>query len=352
MSISHIAQVLPSVLPSQEDFTTDSLDALAKRFEAEESQEHPDVVVPMNGLRFLNDGSLAVPGRDGSFALNEWSKRQLASLVGVRWGVWFARMDATDQAAEINKRLWSSSRSLKVRTTQVAPKSNGVAGTVRALVSPTFSPLPDSQLLELLRTALEPVETELRVVRAHVTEQSASYVVAVGKAFRPGDDHEVGDLWGGITIRNSGVGFAAAVIVASFTRLLCKNGMTAPVPDAVLLHRAHRAFDLEKVRTRLIERLKGLPGKLADAARALVASRRSRIDDPRPAFLEILRAAHVSRKFLPELERAYEAEPALKGSAFGVSQAVTRAAQSRSPEERFDLETAAGEHISNLFRSN
>jgi hypothetical protein len=127
--------------------------------------------------------------------------------------------------------------------------------------------------------------------------------------------------------------------------------MTAPIPDALLFRRTHRAFDLEKLRDALIERLRDLPGKLADAAHALVSSRASRADDPRATFLEILRAARLPRKLLPELERAYEAEPRLKGNSFGISQAVTRAAQDRPAEERFDLERAAGEYIAHLSRT-
>lgn len=260
MSISHISEVLPAVVPLH--VGRRSFQELVEEFEANESLENPDAVVPLKKLWFLNEGTLAIPGLQGPFAFTDWSKRQLAALVGVRWDRWFARMSPEDQAAEVNKRLWSSEESLRVRTSRVAVSGNGVAGIVRALVSPTFSPLPDSQLLGLLKEALEPVESELRVIRSAVTDRSATYVIGVGRTFRPGDDHEVGDLWGGLCIRNSGVGFAAAMIVASFTRLICKNGTTAPIPDALLFHRAHHAFDLKKVRETLVERFRELPGWL------------------------------------------------------------------------------------------
>jgi len=60
--------------------------------------------------------------------------------------------------------------------------------------------------------------------------------------------------------------------------------------------------------------------------------------DTKAAFQEVLRTARLPLRLLPELEQALEAEPALRGTAFGVSQAVTRAAQSQKPEERFRLE--------------
>lgn len=318
-----------------------TLEHLRDEFARRESFENPDVTVPTRALRITESGTLAVSGLGGAFAFTDWSRRQLASIVGVRWDRWFARMNPGEQAEEVNKRLWSSEQKLKIRTSR-SGSPNGVAGVVNALVSPTFTPLPDSQVLDLVHEALAPVEPTLRVVRHFVTDRTTSFVVGIGKPFRPGDDKDVGDIWGCLYVRNSGVGFAAVSFIASLTRLLCKNGMVAPIPDASLLHRAHRSFDLEKLRKLLGERLRELPGRLADAGRVLVASRRERVVDARAALEEILKTAHLPRKLVPELERAFEAEPTLKGSAFGISQAATRAAQAMSPEDRFELERAAG----------
>jgi hypothetical protein len=313
-----------------------------------EALENPDVVVPLRELKLNDDGTLAIPGEDEGFELSGWAKGQLASLVGVKWDRWFGRMDRAGQATEINLRLSSFDARLRVRT--VRTDADSTRAVVRALLTPTFSPLRDSELLGLLREALEPVDPELRIVRSHVTERSVSYVIGVGRAFTPGDDHKVGDVWGGLLVQNSGVGFAALNIVANFTRLLCKNGMTAPIPGAVLFRRAHRSFNLERLRDALFERLRTLPGKLAEAANALVASRQHRVDDARVAFEEILRRARLPLRLVPDLEQAHEAEPSLRGSAFGISQAVTRAAQNRSPEERVQLEHAAGAYVADVAR--
>jgi hypothetical protein len=269
-------------------------------------------------------------------------------LVGVRWDRWFAQSNPREQALEINKRLWSSDAKIRVRTSRAVPSTNGTKGTVRALVTPTFTPLPDSVVLGLLRDVLEPIEPDLTVLRSSVTCMSTTYVIGVGKPFQPGDDHEVGDVWGGLTVHNSGVGFSAASIVASFVRLICTNGMRAPIPAAVLLRRVHRKFDLQKLRSLLFERLQELPGNLGRAAQVLVDSRNHRVSDVKVAFVEFLRHARLPLRLLPDLERSHEAEPAIRGTMFGVSQAVTRAAQSMSPEERFALESAAGEYLSHI----
>lgn len=325
-----------------------SIDSLLLRFRSMEALENPDAIVPLRELKLNDDGTLAIPGEGEGFELSGWAKNQLAALVGVKWDRWFGRMDRAGQATEINMRLSSFDARLRVRT--VRTNAESTRGVVRALVTPTFSPLRDSDLLGLLREALEPVDPELRIIRADVSERSVSYVLGLGRAFTPGDDHKIGDVWGGILVQNSGVGAAALGIVANFTRLLCKNGMTAPIPGAVLLRRAHRSFNLERLRDVLFERLRTLPGKLAAAADALVASRQHRVDDARIAFEKILRCAGLPLRLVPDLEQALEAEPALRGTAFGISQATTRAAQKRSPEERVQLEHAAGAYVADLVR--
>ncbi len=114
----------------------------------------------------------------------------------------------------------------------------------------------------------------------------------------------------------------------------------------------HLRADMDRLRDALFEKLRELPGKLANAAHALAASRERRVADAKAAFQEILRTARLPLRLLPELEQAFEAEPALRGTAFGISQAVTRAAQSQKPEERFRLELAAGAYVEEVSKSH
>ena len=57
----------------------------------------------------------------------------------------------------------------------------------------------------------------------------------------------------------------------------------------------------------------------------------------------LLVGAKLARRLLPDLLRAYEAEP--HASAFGVAQAITLAAQGMTPELRLELETLAGSYL-------
>ena len=119
-----------------------------------------------------------------------------------------------------------------------------------------------------------------------------------------------------------------------------------------LLKRAHRAFDLDRLRETLSKRLRELPGKLSRAGDVLARSRSHLVENPAEMFLAILRSAHLPVKLMVEIAEAYDEEPSLKGTAFGISQAITRAAQRMSAEVRFELEQAAGDYLRNLSRPN
>ena len=344
----HISEVLPRVVSG----THRSPDDLLREFEERESLENPDAVVPMKALRLTVDGTLALPefGMRDAFTFTPWAKAQLANIVGVRWDRWFAKKNSTDQAREVNSRLMESEQLLRVRTNRVVSDPGRAQGTVTALLSASYTPLPDTAVLRLLMTALREVEPELRVAYAASTDRSTSYMVVLGRPFRPNDDHQVGDIWGGISVRNSGVGFASFRVFAGLLRLICKNGMTAPVEGALLLKRAHRSFDLSKLAETLAKRLEGLPGRLALAGRVLSDSRHALVPAPGEAFVAILRAARLPVKLAVQIAEAYDEEPSLKGTAFGVAQAATRAAQTMSAEMRFELERAAGEYLTEFSR--
>jgi hypothetical protein len=170
-----------------------------------------------------------------------------------------------------------------------------------------------------------------------------SYVVKIGAEYRVGGPGEVGDVWGCLLLRNSGVGFASLLITSFLHRLVCRNGLTAPLPDAVLLRQRHRHLDGAKIDALLIEKFASLPGRLQRGAELLAASRDRRVDDVSIAIRQLLEARRLSVKLLAPILAAYDREP--HASAFGVAQALTLAAQKFSPEVRLDLERTAGEFV-------
>jgi len=317
-----------------------TLPELTERFTAEESADNPDVTLAVRDLRLSPEGTLAVPGL-GDFTFTDWSRRQCASLLGLRWDKWFENAGPREQADELNRRFARGIGSVKVRTRRTI--DNAEPGLVRAIVSPGYSPIADAEVAGLLAQALAPSDHAQRLIRCDVTDRTASYVVAVGEPYKMGGPGDVGDVWGGLLVRNSGVGYASLFISLHLTRLLCRNGMTAPMPDALLLKRRHRGLDMGKLKDILIERLGDLPGKLRQGAEILRQGRTRIISNIETELRSLLLSARLPMRLLPDLLSAYREEP--EETAFGISQAATLAAQRLTPEERVALERATGHYL-------
>ena len=100
----------------------------------------------------------------------------------------------------------------------------------------------------------------------------------------------------------------------------------------------------------MLERLAPLRNAFRRAARVLVEARGARVSDATVIFRQLLEAARIPIKaFLPVVERAYAAEPALEPSPFAIRQALTRAAQVAEPAARDELERVAGAYLASLY---
>lgn len=70
------------------------------------------------------------------------------------------------------------------------------------------------------------------------------------------------------------------------------------------------------------------------------------IPDVSNAVIGLLQQANLPMRYLDPIMVAYGREP--KPTAFGVSQAVTLAAQKFSPEERLEFEQVAGRYLGSV----
>jgi len=321
---------------------TRTLPDLVEQFEEEEEQHNPDAVVPLSQLRATPEGLIDVPGA-GACALTDWSQRQMASLLGFRPHRWFENASPQDRADELHRRLARASGDVRARTTRALDTGVEADATLRALVTPGYSPVEDGQVGRLVIAALRHVDGEMKLIRVDVTDRSTSFVVAVGRPYKIGGDGQIGDVWGGLMVRNSGVGFASLLMVAHLVRLVCRNGMICPIADSVLLRRRHRAIDDSRLRWQLADRLEQLPGMLRHAGEVLRESAARPVENVEATVRAILDQARLPQRLVAPILQAHAVEP-LPG-AFGVSQAVTRAAQLFSPEERLELEQAAGAYL-------
>jgi hypothetical protein len=328
-------------IPSPEARTLGELHAVLRILE---SRENPDAVLPLSELKVDEQGLVTIPGH-GGFALTEWARRQLAARLGIQWDRWFALLGGAERAAELNLRLARSPERVRLRTATFHDPDHGhKVPTLRAFVTPSYSALSDALLAEMLSDVLR--GTDAAIGQLSITDMTLTYAVSVGKPFRPGGDGHVGDVQGGLLVRNSGVGYAGLNIAAHLKRLVCLNGMMLPVKDPTLLACIHRGVDAGKLRARLAERAHDIGGAFSRGAERLLAGRRYRVDDREAVFLALLSRARVPRKRLEALEAAYQTEP--EANAFGIVQAVTRASQDFAPELRYDLERAAAGYLAGL----
>lgn len=319
----------------------ETLDQLHRALSVIESAENADTLLPLRELRISDAGLITIPG-NGDYILTDWARRQLAQTLGVKWDRWFALLSDGERAEEINKRLDRSPGEVRLRTADWRdPDSDVAVPVLRAFVSSRYTPYSDAALAGLLA---EVVGTKKHAVsRISVTDMTVSYALYLDHPVRPGADAKVGDLQGGIFVRNSGVGYASLAVTAHLMRLICLNGMMMPIEEPTLVSAVHRNASVDKVRQRLADRAKVIGGAFAEGANRLLASRHRDVTDREAAFLEILKDAHLAKRHVPALEAAYNREP--EPTAFGIVQAVTLAAQSFAPEPRYELERAAANYL-------
>ena len=321
------------------DVTT--LDDLCARFEQEEAANNPDATVALDGVRMTAEGTLRLPAVSGEFALNDWSRRQLAKVCGLSWDRWFENAPPIDRAEELNRRLARASGTVCVRTTSHVADGVEGNGTIRAFVSTDYSAVSDALVARVLHDALRGIEDHVRIVRYAMTDLSTTFVVRVGDKLTP--SAEVGGLEGCVYVRNSGVGYARLVVGLLLNRLACKNGLIVSLPGATLVRAAHRFLDAARISERLTEGLRDLPAKLHRGARELAEATHAEVANVELELRDVLREARLPLRLVTPVMAAYAREP--RPTRFGIVSALTLHAQEETPEVRHGLERAAGLYL-------
>ncbi len=330
---------LSPVSPIPKEDTT--LAGLVERLEARDAEALPDRTVQLTKVRMTVDGTLVIPSVQGSYALTEWARGQLSRAVGVNWERFFQNARPTDVAEEMNRRFARATETVKLRSVSRISDDTEATGTITALVSSDYSPVPDALVGNVLRDALSSLNHDTKILRCTTTDLSTTYVVRVGERLTP--NAEVGAVEGCLYVRNSGVGFARLVVGLLLHRLACKNGLIVSIPGATLVRSVHRGIDIEKVRERLVAGLQGLPERINRSVKMLADSTHVEVANAELEVRDLLREARLPLRLVPSVMAAYLREPIR--TRFGVSQALTLAAQSESPEVRFELERAAGLYL-------
>ena len=325
-----------SIVPLPKEDTT--LAGLVERLEVRDSEANPDRTVSLNKVRMTTDGTITIPGAYGTYALTDWARGQLSRTVGLNFERYFSNARPTDVAEEMNRRFSRATETVKLRSVSRVSESTEATGTITALVSPDYSPVPDAVIGNVLRDALASVNHDTKILRSTTTDLTTAYVVRVGERLTP--NAEVGAVEGCLVVRNSGVGYAKLLVQLMLHRLACKNGLIVSLPGATLVRAVHRGIDLGKVRERLSERLRGLPERINTSARLLAESTKIEVANVELEVRDLLRESRLPLRLVPVIMASLLREPG--NSRFAVVQAVTHAAQSQDPEVRWAMERAAG----------
>jgi hypothetical protein len=299
----------------------------------------PDQIMPISRLRATDDGFIEVPGV-GMTNLTQWSRRQLAGILGIRWDRWFSEdlVVPADRAAEINLRFRRSSDSLKIRTRRWAADEEAKGEAVlRAFVSPTYAPIDDLQVFEKLNSMLGSRVEELCFVRLDVTDESSQYAAVnrqdVDLGIAKPDRHRNGFL-----IANSETGSRSLTILVWIWRLVCTNGLVAP--ESSVFRMVHRRQKDGVMQAKLARAVRLLPEYWSRTEQTLRNARQDPVEDPGAALEVIVSTYPQLRAISDSVYEAYDQDP--EPNRFGLIQAITRAAQKLRPEDRLTVEEFAG----------
>ncbi len=311
-------------------------------FEQREQLQNPDEIVPAHAVTMTGQGTIQTPSGQ-NLALTDWSRSQLSTLLGVRWDKWFSRASGEERADEVNRRLGRMGDiPLKVRSSRAA-EAIDADGILDGIVSPSYTPIQDSQIARLVAGSLTLHEHDLKVIRNFSTDRTISYVVAVGKP--QGRGGVVGEMWGGVLIQNSGVGYSSLSIEAHVVRLICKNGMKA-IDRANIVHKRHRGLDMNMIAEQIFEGVRRLPGTISRTLDLIDHSTRIDVGDVEGEVRRLLQQSRLPLRHAAPIMAAYNDEPIR--TAFGITQAVTAHARDVSSEERVELESAASAYLASV----
>jgi len=301
----------------------------------------PDQIVHLADLRMTPETLVALP-TGVTYALNPWARKQLASMLGLRWDRWFQSASGEECAEEVNRRFSRLPGEIKVKAWRDSDdRANGVA---RAFLAPTFNPIGDARIFERMHLMMRGLLDEYRFTRVTWTDATTHYSAVHLEGI---DVDGRGDLHHpGFHLRNSEVGASALSLDDYLLRLVCTNGLMVRVGGKRSLYRTHRAIEDDALAAALVIAIGRLPERAQKVASWLVAAKGLVIPHPDDAVEAVLGdSAEVPKSVVAEARRL--ALVAGDATRFGVVQAITRAAHeaNRDHDVRFAMERLAGEFL-------
>lgn len=301
-----------------------------------------DVVVPLAEVRLTAAGTVDVP-RLGERALNEHSRKQLATLLGLNWRRWHTLTTPAERSEEAARRFARKGGSVRLRI--------GGDGTLRALLPASFRPIEERRVFELLYRTARGLFDEARFVRvafgaevSHFTAARVASALVGDVALRPGwhlamsetgaGALSVDDAWTDLgTSRWSG---------AAPTTLLCA------LDGKRTFYRTHRPITDEQLAAALTVALGWAEERWTREMARFNAACLAPVPHPGAAVEALLAESPDVPKASLDAALARLGQPVDGAHApttrMGVARAVAQAAPEENPAARFAMERRAGDY--------
>ncbi len=299
----------------------------------------PDRVVHVADLRMTPEGHVELPGGT-RYCLNDWARKGLASMLGLRWDRWFQSASGEERAEEVNRRFSRIPGEKKIRAWR---DDTGVAhGVARAFVPSGFTAIDDARIFERMHTMMRGLLDEYVFTAVQFTDTTTHYTAAHAEAFDLDGDR----LHPGFHLRNSEVGASALSLDDHWLRLVCTNGLTVRVGGKRSFYRTHRSIEDDQLAAALVIAVGRLPERWQTSFAWMQAAKSMTVPHPDDAIAAILGdSAEVPKGMLEEAQRAVLRVGDF--TRFGIVQAVTYAAHAanQNPDIRFAMERLAGDYL-------
>jgi hypothetical protein len=290
-------------------------------------------------LKMTPEGHIELPG-GLRYRLNDWARKGLASMLGLRWDRWFQSASGDERAEEVNRRFARTPGEKKIKAWK---NPEGEAhGVARAFLAPTFTPIDDARIFERMATMMKGLMDEYRFTSVQFTDSTTHYTAVHVEAFDIDGDR----LHPGWHLRNSEVGASALSLDDHWLRLVCTNGLMVRVGGKRSLYRTHRAIEDDQLAAALVIAVGRLPERWNITFEWMRAAKHIVVPHPDDAVEAILGdSAEVPKALLEEAQRLVLRDG--DSTRYGVVQAITLVAHqtNKDPDVRFAMERLAGDYL-------
>ncbi len=299
----------------------------------------PDRIVHVADLRMTPEGHIELPGGT-RYRLNDWARKGVASMLGLRWDRWFQSASGEERAEEVNRRFSRTPGEKKIRAWRDdSGEANGIA---RAFLAPGFTPIDDARIFERMHAMMKGLLDEYRFTSVQFTDSTTHYTAVHVEAFDIDGDR----LHPGWHLRNSETGASALSLDDHFMRLVCTNGLMLRVGGKRSLYRTHRAIEDDQLAAALVIAIGRLPERWRISFEWMRTAKTITVPHPDDAVAAILGdSAEVPKALLEEAQRVVLRDGDL--TRFGIVQAITLVAHqtNKDPDVRFHMERLAGDYL-------